>query len=132
MAKQELTPDGMRKPSGPFSAGVSTPGGRLVFVAGQVAVDESGNTVGVGDLGAQTRQVLQNVGRVLEAGGATFDDVVKVTVFVTDLEQLADLQAVRPEFFKPPYPASTLVKVAQLINPDWLVEIEALAVVEQR
>jgi reactive intermediate/imine deaminase len=103
-----------------------------VFVAGQVAVDESGNTVGVGDLGAQTRQVLQNVGRVLEAGGATFDDVVKVTVFVTDLEQLADLQAVRPEFFKPPYPASTLVKVAQLINPDWLVEIEALAVVEQR
>ena len=92
MAKQLLAPAGLRKPAGPFSAGISTPSGRMVFVAGQVAVDGNGNTVGVGDLGAQTRQVLQNIGQVLAAGGATFDDVVKVTVFVTDLEHLAELE----------------------------------------
>jgi reactive intermediate/imine deaminase len=129
MPKQALVPARAAKPSGPFSAGVKS--GRFVFVAGQVAVDEKGETVGVGDIGAQTRQVLTNIGKVLEAGGATFGDVVKVTVFVTDLSNLAALQAVRPDFFKEPYPASTLVKVAQLINPDWLVEIEAIAMVEE-
>lgn len=128
MAKQELVGKGLAKPSGPFSAGVKS--GRVVFVAGQVAVDGNGQTVGVGDIAAQTRQVLKNMGAVLEAGGASFDDVCKVTVFVTELENLAALQAVRPEFFKAPYPASTLVKVAQLINPEWLVEIEAIAVVD--
>ncbi len=128
MPKQALVPAGAAKPSGPFSAGIKS--GQFVFVAGQVAIDESGKTVGVGDIGAQTRQVLTNIGKVLEAGGATFDDVVKVTVFVTDLSNLAALQAVRPEFFKEPHPASTLVKDAQLINPEWLVEIEAIALVE--
>jgi reactive intermediate/imine deaminase len=128
VAKKQLIPDTAAAPSGPFSAGIRS--GRMVFVAGQVAVDEHGQTVGVGDLGAQTRQVLTNIGKVLRAGGATFDDVVKVTVFVTDLDNLSALQVVRPEFFKAPYPASTLVKVAQLIRPEWLVEIEAIAVVE--
>ena len=127
--KQQLKGEGLAPPSGPFSQGIKT--GRFVFVAGQVAVDGQGRTVGVGDIGAQTRQALKNVGAVLEAGGATFDDVVKVTVFVTDLANLQDLQAVRPEFFKQPYPASTLVKVAQLINPEWLVEIEAIARVDR-
>lgn len=129
MPKQELAPAGLRKPSGPFSAGTSAPSGRMVFVAGQVAVDANGQTVGGGDIGAQARQVFQNMSKVLAAGGASFDDVVKVTVFVTELEHLDRLQAVRPEFFKQPYPASTLVKVAQLINPEWLVEIEAIAIV---
>jgi reactive intermediate/imine deaminase len=128
MAKQQLVPDGAAAPSGPFSAGIRS--GRMVFVAGQVAIDEAGQTVGVGDMGAQTRQVLTNVGKVLKAGGATFDDVVKVTIFVTDLDNLAALQAVRPEFFKVPFPASTLVKVAGLIRPELLVEIEAIAVVD--
>ena len=130
MGKQKLTPAGTARPSGPFSSGIKS--GRFVFVAGQVAVDEQGKTVGVGDIGQQTRQVLKNVGKVLEAGGATFDDVLKVTVFVTDLSDLGALQAVRPEFFSEPYPASTLVKVAQLINPEWLVEIEAIARIEAR
>lgn len=126
MAKQQIVPASAARPSGPFSSGIRS--GRFVFVAGQVAVDEQGKTVGVGDIAAQTRQVLTNIGKVLQAGGAGFDDVCKVTVFVTDLANLPALQAVRPEFFKQPYPASTLVKVAQLINPDWLVEIEAIAI----
>jgi reactive intermediate/imine deaminase len=127
MAKQQIDSPELSRPGGPFSQGIKN--GRFVFVAGQVAVDRDGKTVGVGDIGAQTRQALRNVGTVLREGGATFDDVVKVTVFVTDLDHLADLQAARPEFFKEPYPASTLVKVAQLINPEWLVEIEAVAMV---
>lgn len=127
MSKQQLVPAGASTPGGPFSAGIKS--GNLVFVAGQVAVDGQGRTVGVGDIGAQTRQVLRNVQAVLAEAGATLDDVVKVTVFVTDLGDLPALQAVRPEFFKPPFPASTLVKVSQLINPEWLVEIEAIAVV---
>jgi reactive intermediate/imine deaminase len=129
MPKQEIAPANIRKPSGPFAAGIRK--GRVVFVSGQVAVDEQGRTVGKGDIGAQTRQVLTNIGKVLEAGGATFADVCKVTVFVTDLDNLQALQAVRPDFFDEPYPASTLVKVAQLINPDWLVEIEAIAIVDE-
>ena len=128
MPKQALVPKNAARPSGPFSAGVKS--GRFVFVAGQVAMDEQGQTVGVGDIGAQTRQVLTNVGKVLEAAGASFDDVVKVTVYVTELSNLPALQAVRPEFFREPYPASTLVEVSRLINPDWLVEIEAIAIVE--
>jgi reactive intermediate/imine deaminase len=113
-----------------YSAAFDVDAGRLVFVAGQVAMDEQGKTVGVGDIGAQTRQVLTNVGKVLEAAGASFDDVVKVTVYVTELSNLPALQAVRPEFFREPYPASTLVEVSRLINPEWLVEIEAIAIVE--
>jgi 2-iminobutanoate/2-iminopropanoate deaminase len=128
MAKDALAPPALSKPSGPFSQGVKS--GRFVFVAGQVAVDGDHRTVGAGDIGAQTRQALRNVGAVLEAAGATFDDVVKMTVFVTELERLAELQAVRPEFFREPYPASTLVKVSQLIDPEWLVEIEAVAIVD--
>jgi reactive intermediate/imine deaminase len=128
VAKQQIIPASAAGPSGPFSSGIKS--GRFVFVAGQVAVDENGKTVGVGDIGAQTRQVLTKIGKVLEAGGASFDDVCKVTVFVTDLANLQALQAVRPEFFNEPYPASTLVKVAQLINPDWLGEIQAIAIVE--
>jgi 2-iminobutanoate/2-iminopropanoate deaminase len=127
MTRDALAPAGLAAPAGPFSQGVRS--GRFVFVAGQVAIDAAGQTVGLGDIGAQTRQVLRNIGAVLAAGGATFDHVVKVTVFVTDLAHLADLQAVRPEFFTPPYPASTLVQVSQLINPEWLVEIEAIALV---
>jgi reactive intermediate/imine deaminase len=125
--KQQLTGRGLAPPGGPFSAGIKS--GRLVFVAGQVAVDGQGKTIGVGDIRAQTRQVLTNVGAVLAAGGASFDDVVKVTVFLTDMGQIAGVQEVRPDFFKPPYPASTLVEVSRLVNPEWLIEIEAIAVV---
>src|SRR5215212_7669392 len=94
VAKQQIVPANASTPSGPFSSGIKC--GQFVFVAGQVAVDENGKTVGVGDIGAQTRQVLKNIGKVLKAGGASYDDVCKVTVFVTDLANLQSLQAARP------------------------------------
>ena len=80
---------------------------------------------------AQTRQVLGNIRDVLAAVGGTMDDVVKVTVFVTDVSEISIIHAVRREFFNEPYPASTLVEVARLIDPDWLIEIEGVAVIPE-
>ena len=78
---------------------------------------------------AQTRQALENVRLVLEAGGATLDDVVKVTVFVSNLEEhYSDFQEARSEYFKEDFPASTLVGVKALASEDFLVEVEAIAV----
>ncbi|MCC7104851.1 MAG: RidA family protein [Chloroflexi bacterium] len=129
MAREQLVAAGAAPPAGPFSAGIKS--GQSVFVAGQVPIDAQGKTVAIGDIRGQTRQVLRNMQAVLEAGGATFDDVVKVTVFMTDVSQMAGVQEVRQEFFKAPHPASTMVQVSQLISPDWLLEIEAIAVIDR-
>ena len=102
----------------------------MVFVSGQVGRNAQGE-VAKGDIRAQTRQALENVKAVLEAAGATMDDIVKVTVFVTDVaEQYAPIHEVRAEFFKKDYPASTLVEIKALAGPDLLIEIEAIAVTQ--
>ncbi len=86
--------------------------------------------MGKGDIRAQTTQTMENVKTVLEAAGATIDDVVKVTVYVTNVkEQLAAIHEVRAQYFKTDYPASTLVEVKSLVSEDLLIEIEAIAVV---
>jgi reactive intermediate/imine deaminase len=101
----------------------------MVFVSGQVARGLDGQVVGKGDVAAQTRKVLENMAAVLSESGATMDDVVKVTVFVTNLEEhFSAIHQVRGEFFKEDYPASTLVEVKSLVHPDMLIEIEAIAV----
>ena len=103
----------------------------MVFASGQVARDVDGSLVGLGDIRAQTRKTLENLQAVLAEGGATMDDVVKVTVFVTSLsEHFADIHEVRKEFFKSDYPASTLVEISSLVDPDMLIEIEAIAVIQ--
>ena len=108
---------------------VKVPAGNLVFVSGQVARNAQGELVGLGDIKAQTRQTLENVKSVLETAGATMDDVVKVTVFVTNVaEHFSQIHEVRAEFFEKGYPASTLVEVRSLANKDMLIEIEAIAV----
>ncbi len=122
---------GVVKPFGVFSSASWQPEGRVLHVSGHVSQDEDGATVGKGDMAAQTRQVLENIRRVLAHAGGTMDDVVKVTVFVTDVAEIATIHAVRREFFTEPYPASTLVQVARLIDADWLIEIEAVAVIRQ-
>ena len=130
MAKNVLESSKVSKPIGIMSQGVKATGGHLIFASGQVSRDVDGNTVGVGDIKAQTRQVLENLKAVLEEGGATLDDVVKVTVFVTNVaEQFAQVHEVRSEFWKDGYPASTLVEISALANPELLIEIEALAVI---
>lgn len=107
-------------------------GARTVYIAGQVAMDSQGNLVGAGDLGAQTEQVMRNLGTALAAAGASFADVVKITTYVVDYkpEMRAAIGKARSPFFagREP-PASTLVGVSALAAPGWLIEIEAIAVV---
>ncbi len=130
MAKTILKSPILITPNGIMSHGVKVPAGNMVFVSGQVARDAQGNLVGKGDITAQTRQTLENLKSVLEAGGATLDDVAKVTVFAIDVVGHYDqIHAARAEYFKSDYPASTMVEVSSLVNPDMLIEIEAIAVV---
>lgn len=101
--------------------------GDLLVVSGQVARDDTGALVGRGDAGGQAAQIFANLERALAAGGATPDDVVKLTVYLTDRSQRAAVSAERDRAFAEPRPASTLVVVAGLAHPDLLVEVEALA-----
>ena len=126
---QGFNAPGVVEPFGIFSSAAWQPEGRVLHISGHVSQDADGRTVGQGDMEAQTRQVLENIRDVLTSVGGTMDDVVKVTVFVIDVAEIGKIHAVRSEFFNKPYPASTLVQVAQLIDPDWLIEIEAVAVV---
>ncbi len=99
-----------------------------VYVAGQLALDKDGKLVGPNDIHTQTRRVFENMRRILETGGASLRDVVKVTVFVTDIRYREGYGEVRSEFFGTNPPASTLVQVAGLAIPGALIEIEAVAV----
>jgi enamine deaminase RidA (YjgF/YER057c/UK114 family) len=130
MPKTSINPDGMAAPVGPYAHVVTAPpGGRLVFCAGAVAYDADGNLVGEGDIVAQTRQVMENLRLALAAAGATFDDVVKVTNYVTDAELWRQVLPVRAEYLREPHPVSTFVEVSALMFPELLIEIEAIAVV---
>ena len=106
--------------------------GDTVYVSGQVALDGDGRLVGPGDVVAQTRQVLENIRRVLAAGGATLDDVVKVTVYLANVDDRPRVNEVRQAYFGANRPASTLVEISRLALPGLLVEIEAVAVVPPR
>jgi len=103
--------------------------GGLLFVSGQIGLDEQGELVGPGDIGEQTRQALRNLGAVLAAAGAGFADIVKLTYFVRDVTAVDAVRAARDEFIDTANPpASTLVEVSGLFRPDLLVEVEAVAV----
>lgn len=105
--------------------------GRLVAIAGQVAMDENGDLVGGSDARAQTERVFENLGAVLAAAGATFTDVIKLGVFVTDIDILPIVRDVRDRHVDTAHPpASTAVQVESLFRPGYVVEIDALAVVE--
>jgi enamine deaminase RidA (YjgF/YER057c/UK114 family) len=122
---------GVVKPFGVFSSAAWQPEGRVLHLSGHVSQSENGDVVGKGSMEEQTRQTLGNIRTVLDHVNGTMDDIVKVTVFVTDVSELSIIHDVRREFFNEPYPASTLVQVAQLIDPDWLIEIEAVAVIPE-
>ncbi|WP_329232252.1 RidA family protein [Streptomyces canus] len=104
--------------------------GRFVAIAGQVPLDEEGKLVGEGDAAVQARQVFENLRRCLTAVGATFDDVVKLTYFVTDMAHMPALRAARAEHIPDDrLPAASAVQVAALVRPEFLMEVEAFAVV---
>ncbi|MEV5283165.1 RidA family protein [Streptomyces sp. NPDC051994] len=103
--------------------------GPTVAVSGQVPVDAEGRTVGESDAAAQIRQVFTNLGIALQAAGARFQDVVKLTVYLTDLADLGAFRRIRDEHLDPARPpACSLVKVAGLVHPAFRIEIDALAV----
>lgn len=123
-----MRPEGMSPPPG-YSHVVVTAPGRIVFVSGQVSEDAAGQLIGKGDVAQQAEQVFANLSRALAAAGATTRDVVKITVFVTDAGAIAAVRTVRNRVFGTEAPpASTAVVVRALANPDWLVEVEAIAV----
>ena len=120
---------GVVKPFGIFSGAAWQPEGKVLHISGQVSQDVNGKIVGKGDITAQTQQVLGNIRKILDAVGGRMSDIAKVTVFVKDMSMLDEIDHVRSEFFTPPYPASSLVQVVGLVSPDYLIEIEAVAVI---
>ena len=125
-----LNPEGLPEPISHYSNGVRV--GDTVYVSGQVALDGRGNLVAPGDVVGQTRQALENIKAVLAAARATLDDVVKVTVYLTDVDDRAKVNEVRKAYFGANRPASTLVEVSRLAIEGLLVEIEAIAVAPRR
>jgi 2-iminobutanoate/2-iminopropanoate deaminase len=127
--KEHMVP-GMSEPISHFCHVVTV--GRLVFLSGCIASDADGKIVGGADAGAQTRQVHENMKKLLTAVGATFADICKVTVFVKNMDDREKINAVRKEYFGASRPASTLVEVSRFTRAGALVEIEATAVLPER
>ena len=128
MEKKVITAPGLPKPLGVYSQAVKVRANQFLFVSGTTARDEQGNIVGKGDPRAQTRQVLENIKKILDEAGGTFESIVKVTVFITDMRHFREIHEVRAEYFKKDFPASALVQVSALASPDLLIEMEAVAV----
>jgi 2-iminobutanoate/2-iminopropanoate deaminase len=128
--KRQITSDKIRQPSGHFSqATVVEATGRLVFISGMTARRADGSIAGIGDIEAQTRQVCENIKAAVEAAGGSMDDVVRVDVYVRNMEHFEQIHKVRREYFKAPAPASTMVEICKMTSPDYLIEINAIAVV---
>ena len=133
MPRQNIQPDALAKRVVDghvlYSHVVVVEGKRMIFIAGQLARDRHGNLVGKGDMRAQLRQVGENIKAALAAAGATLNDIVKTTTYVTDIDEFFKHVEVRMEYFGA-MPTSTTVEVRRLAHPDFLVEVEAMAVVD--
>jgi reactive intermediate/imine deaminase len=119
-------------PSPGYSQAVEARGGRIIYVAGQVAVDRLGKAVGEGDMRAQAQQTFENLKATLEASGARFENVVKLNYYLADITQLSVVREVRDKFINAANPpASTAVEVKRLFREPFLIEVEAVAVVPE-
>src|SRR5437879_3882623 len=127
---RRINPPELGSPPG-YSQIVEVTAGRILFIAGQTALDRNGNVVGSNDFAAQASQVFNNLSIALKATGCTAANLVKLTVFLTDMDNLARYREARNRFFAsvtpPAAPAVTLVEVSKLYGPDFLIEIEAIA-----
>jgi 2-iminobutanoate/2-iminopropanoate deaminase len=135
MANQQIQPEELfqRKLDGHplYSAVVVATGKKQIFIAGTVSRNKKGEIVGVGDMRAQIRQVAENLRISLKAAGATFKDLVKTTTYVTAIDEFFKYPDVRATIFGEAYPTSTTVEVRRLSQPELMVEIEAVAVVDE-
>ena len=102
--------------------------GNLLFISGQAGADDAGKIV-AGGFRAQGEQAFANLRRALEAGGSSLQDVIKVTIFVTDMRNFQHVVELRRKFFSEPYPADTIAEIKALYDPDALIEIEAIAAI---
>ena len=129
MTKQ-ITSKKIRQPSGHFSQAIVTEArGRLVFISGMTSRRADGTIAGIGDVEVQTRQVCENLKAAVEEAGGTLDDVVRVDVYVRNMEHFDAIHKVRREYFPAPAPASTMVEVTKMTSPEYLIEISAIAVI---
>jgi reactive intermediate/imine deaminase len=104
---------------------------KTIYIAGQIALDKDGKLVGGSDMKAQAEQVFENLRVALAAAGATFNDVVKMNTYTTDMSQAQAIRDVRSRYFSHYTPASTLVQVARLARPELMLEIEVIAAVPE-
>jgi enamine deaminase RidA (YjgF/YER057c/UK114 family) len=130
-----FNPETMAKPAAGYSHLAVVHGGKLVYIAGQVAVDRSGNLVGKDDFRAQVQQVFENVKAAVEAAGGSFNDVIKLNYFCAesvDPSQISAAREIRDRYVNTANPpTSTFVVVKRLVRPEWQIEVEAVAVVKE-
>ena len=122
----KTNPDSME----PFNIAQGYTVGNLIFTSGQAAIDSEGNIVGVDDFDAQAEQVFKNLSDVLQQGGSSLAQVMKVTIYLTDMTNFMKVVALRERFFSAPYPADTLIEVSSLALPELEIEIEAVALTQ--
>jgi len=129
-------PDTLAKPTVGYSQVAEVTGGKIVYVAGQVALDKSGNLVGKNDFRAQTQQVFENLKAGVESAGGDASNIVKLNIYVAeavDAAQIPVIREIRDKFVNTANPpTSTLVVVKRLVRPEWLIEIDAVAVVDKK
>ncbi|GGM23772.1 MULTISPECIES: RidA family protein [Micromonospora] len=130
MPKELLVSPDLAPPNGHFAQATVAGPGRLVFVSGMTARTADGGIAGIGDVEEQTHQVCRNLDAAVRAAGGTLDDVARVDVYVRDIGHFDTIHRVRRQYFTGPPPASTMVEVSRFVHPDYLIEINAIAVLD--
>ena len=129
MTKKQIISPLLAVPNGHFSQATTIQAkGTLVFISGMTASQKDGSIAGIGNVEAQTRQVCENLKAAVEQAGGTLQDICRVDVYVRNMEHFSTIHKVRMEYFHPPLPASTMVEVTKMTSPDYLIEINAIAV----
>ncbi|MBG6096830.1 RidA family protein [Nocardioides luteus] len=133
MSKTNVVSPALATPNGHFSqASTIEASGKLVFVSGMTARNNEGGITGIGNITEQTHQVCQNLKAAVEAAGGTLDDICRVDVYVRNMEDFQAIHEVRRQYFTGEPPASTMVEVSKFVSKDYLIEINAIAVVQEQ
>ncbi|MEH1015581.1 RidA family protein [Micromonospora sp. CPCC 206060] len=131
MPKQQIVSPELAVPNGHFAQATQIRArGRMVFVSGMTARNREGGVTGVGDITAQTHQVCQNLRAAMKAAGGSLEDIVRVDVYVRNMEDFNAIHEVRRQYFTGEPPASTMVEVSKFVNKDYLIEINAIGVID--
>jgi len=129
MARRQISTDRIGQPSGHFSQAIAADArGQLLFISGMTSKRADGSIAGVGDIEAQTRQTCENVKAAVEAAGGSMADICRVDVYVKSMADFDAIHRVRRQYFPDPPPASTMVQITGFTHPDYLIEINATAV----